>query len=54
MPIGAVDLKDLRLQPYLLQRNKGIKYIKIFKRLLNVNILNSYILYGSSNSHTNH
>lgn len=44
--MGGVDLKDQKLQPFLLERKKGSKwYIKLFKRLLNVSIHNAYIVY---------
>jgi hypothetical protein len=39
--MGGVDLKDHLLQPHLLERNKITKwYIKMFRRLLNVIIVN--------------
>ncbi|KAJ2940824.1 hypothetical protein O0L34_g10074 [Tuta absoluta] len=44
--MGDVDVKDQKLSGYLLERKRGIKwYIKVFRRLLNVSILNSYIIY---------
>jgi hypothetical protein len=44
----GVDLKDQMLQPYLLERKKCIKwYVKLFKRLLNVAIHNSMVIYRS-------
>ncbi|XP_023725727.1 piggyBac transposable element-derived protein 4 [Cryptotermes secundus] len=44
----GVDLKDQMLQPYLLERKKGTKwYLKLFKRLLNVAIHNSMVIYRS-------
>jgi hypothetical protein len=44
----GVDLKDQMLQPYLLERNKGTKwYVKLLKRLLNVAIHNSMVIYRS-------
>ena len=47
----GVDLKDQMLQPYLLERKKGTKwYLKLFRRLLNVAIHNSMVIYRS---HTN-
>jgi hypothetical protein len=46
--MGGTDLKDQILQPYLLERKKGSKwYVKLFKRLLNVAIQNSMIIYRS-------
>ncbi|KAL0858681.1 hypothetical protein ABMA27_011173 [Loxostege sticticalis] len=47
--MGGVDLKDQMLEPYLLERKRCAKwYMKLFKRLLNVSILNSRILLQSS------
>ena len=44
----GVALKDQMLQPYLLERKKGTKwYLKLFKRLLNVAIQNSMVIYRS-------
>jgi hypothetical protein len=44
----GVDLKDQMLKPYLLERKKGTKwYVKLFKRLLNVVIHNSMVIYRS-------
>jgi hypothetical protein len=46
--MGGVDLRDQKLQPYLLKRKKGSKwYAKLFKRLLNVTIRNSMVIYRS-------
>jgi predicted nucleic acid-binding Zn ribbon protein len=43
-----VDLKDQMLQPYPLEQKKGTKwYVKLFKRLLNVAIHNSIVIYRS-------
>lgn len=45
---GGVDLKDQMLEPYLLERKRCAKwYMKLFKRLLNVSILNARILLES-------
>jgi hypothetical protein len=55
--LGQVDLKDRLLQPYLLERKKVTKwYIKMFRRLLNVTILNCMIIcYANSGySKTDH
>jgi hypothetical protein len=42
----GVDLKDQMLQLYLLEQKKGTKwYMKLFKRLLNVAIHNSMVIY---------
>lgn len=47
--MGGIDLKDQKLSMYLLERKRGLKwYVKIFKRLLNVSILNAYIMYSES------
>jgi hypothetical protein len=44
--ILGVDLKDQMLQPYLLERKKSTKwYQKLFKRLLNVAIHNTMVIY---------
>ncbi|XP_071057565.1 piggyBac transposable element-derived protein 4-like [Onthophagus taurus] len=44
--MGGVDLKDQMLEGYLLERKKMHKwYIKLFRKLLNVSILNSFIIY---------
>jgi hypothetical protein len=48
--MGGADLKDQKLQPYLLERKKGSNwYIKLFRRLLNVNVHNALIVYNSQN-----
>jgi hypothetical protein len=47
--MGGVDMKDQKLSMYLLERKRGLKwYMKVFKRLLNITILNSYIIYCSN------
>ena len=41
----GVDLKDQLLQPYLLERKKMTKwYIKLFRRLLNITVLNCMVI----------
>jgi hypothetical protein len=41
-----VDLKDQMPQPYLLERKRGTKcHLKLLKRLLNVEIHNTMVLY---------
>jgi hypothetical protein len=46
--MGGVDLRDQKLQPYPLKQKKGSKwYVKLFKRLLNVTIHNSMVIYWS-------
>ncbi|KAG6446611.1 hypothetical protein O3G_MSEX004539 [Manduca sexta] len=54
--MGGVDLKDQMLEPYLIERKRCVKwYMKMFKRLLNVSILNARILVESSqNSRVDH
>ena len=53
--MGAVDLKDQKLQPYLLERKKGTKwYVKLFRRLLNVAVHNSLVIYNSQNIAMDH
>jgi hypothetical protein len=43
--MGAVDLRDKMLQPYLLKQSKGYKwYMKLFEGLLNVAIHNTDII----------
>ncbi|XP_034833591.1 piggyBac transposable element-derived protein 4-like [Maniola hyperantus] len=47
--MGGVDLKDQKLSMYLLERKRGMKwYIKVFKRLLNITILNAYVIYTAN------
>lgn len=49
--MGGVDLKDQKLQPYLVERKRCMKwYLKLFRRLLNTSVHNSYIIYNASNS----
>lgn len=53
--MGGVDLRDQMLHAYLLERKRGNKwYIKIFKRLLNISVLNSYIIWKNSNQKSSH
>ena len=43
---GEVDLKDQLLHMYMVERKKMTKwYLKIFKRLLNSTVLNSFVVY---------
>ncbi|KAJ8711774.1 hypothetical protein PYW08_008728 [Mythimna loreyi] len=52
--MGGVDMKDQMLEPYLIERKRcGKWYMKLFKRLLNVSILNARILVESS-THKRH
>ncbi|KAG6454575.1 piggyBac transposable element-derived protein 4 [Manduca sexta] len=47
--MGGVNLKDQMLEPYVIERKRCSKwYMKMFKRLLNVSILNARILLESS------
>ena len=43
--MGGIDLKDQLLQPYLLERKKMTKWnIKLFRRLLNITVLNCMVI----------
>jgi len=51
--MGGVDLKDQLLQPYLLERKKMTKwYIKLFRRLLSVTVLNSMVICRANSGQT--
>jgi hypothetical protein len=44
--MGGVDKKDQMLQTYLTERERSKKlYLKLFRRLMNVAVHNSYVLY---------
>ena len=44
--MGGVDLKDQFLHMYMVERKKMTKwYVKLFKRLLNSTVLNSFVTY---------
>jgi len=44
--MGGVDLKDQLLHMYMVERKKMTKwYLKLFKRLLNSTVLNSFVVY---------
>jgi len=44
--MGGVDLKDQLLNMYMVERIKMTKlYLKLFKRLLNSTVLNSFVVY---------
>ena len=44
--MGGVDLKDQFLHMYMVERKKMTKwYLKLFKRLLNSTVLNSFVIY---------
>jgi hypothetical protein len=48
--MGGVELKDQKLQPYLLERKERSKwYIKLFRRLLKVSVHNAPTVYNSQN-----
>jgi len=50
---GGIDLKDQLLQPYLLERKKMTKwYIKLFRRLLNITILNCMVICHANSGQT--
>ena len=45
--MGGVDMKDQKLQPYLLERKRCAKwYLKLFRRLLNTSVHNALIVYS--------
>lgn len=49
--MGGVDLKDQMLSMYLIERKRGIKwYLKVFKRLMNISILNIYIIHRANST----
>ena len=51
--MGGVDLKDQLLQPYLLERKKMTKwYIKLFRRLLNITVLNCMVICCANSGQT--
>jgi len=51
--MGGVDLKDLLLQHYLLERKKITKwYIKLFRRLLNTTVLNCMVICCANSGRT--
>lgn len=53
--MGGVDKRDQMLHGYLVERKKGNKwYIKLFKRLLNISVLNSYIISKCHNAKQDH
>ena len=44
--MGEVDLKDQLLHMYIVERKKVTKwYLRLFKRLLNSTVLNSFVVY---------
>ena len=50
--MGGVNLKDL-FQPYLLERKKMTKwYIKLFRRLLNITVLNCMVICRTNSGQT--
>ena len=52
--MGGIDLKDQLLQPYLLERKKMTKwyYIKLFRRLLNITVLNCIVICCANSGQT--
>ncbi|KAI5639216.1 transposase IS4 domain-containing protein [Phthorimaea operculella] len=43
--MGGVDLKDQKLSQYFFERKRGRKwYVKVFRRLMNVSILNTFTI----------
>ena len=51
--MGGVDLKDQLLQPCLLERKKMSKwYIKLFRRLLNITVLNCVVICHANSGQT--
>lgn len=53
--MGGVDLRDQMIQGYMMERKRQSKwYIKVFKRLMNVTILNSYIIWKKTHENTDH
>ncbi|XP_026728811.1 piggyBac transposable element-derived protein 4-like isoform X2 [Trichoplusia ni] len=49
--MGGVDLKDQMLSMYLMERKRGMKwYLKVFKRLINVSILNIFIIHRENST----
>ena len=51
--MGGVDLKDQLLQPYLLERKKMSKwYIKLFRRLLNITVINCMVICHANSGQT--
>jgi len=51
--MGGVDLKDQLLQPYLLERKKTTEwYIKLFRRLLNIAVLNFMVICHANSGQT--
>ncbi|KAM3961999.1 piggyBac transposable element-derived protein 4-like [Aphomia sociella] len=44
--MGGVDRKDQMLSQFVCERSRGNKwYIKVFRRLINISLLNTYIVY---------
>ena len=51
--MDGVDLKDQLLQPYLLERKKMTKwYIKLFRRLVNITVLNCTVICRANSGQT--
>jgi len=51
--MGGIDLKDQLLQPCLLERKKMTKwYLKLFRRLLNITVLNCMVICRANSGQT--
>jgi hypothetical protein len=47
--IGGVDIKDQKLQPYLVERKRCMKwYLKMGRRLLNTSVHNAFIVHRAN------
>ncbi|CAK1595555.1 unnamed protein product [Parnassius mnemosyne] len=52
--MGGVDLKDELLSMYSIERKRGTKwYIKLFKSIINISVLNSYIIHRANSRSSN-
>lgn len=53
--MGGVDKRDQMLHSFLVERKRGRKwYMKLFKRMLNVTVLNSYIIHKTNKPRDDH
>jgi hypothetical protein len=47
--MGGVDIKDQKLQPYVVERKRCMKwYLKMFRRLLNTSAHNAFIVHRAN------
>jgi hypothetical protein len=47
--MGGVDIKDHKLQPYLVEKKRCMKwYLKMFRRLLNTSVHNAFIVHRAN------